>query len=316
MKLQILPVFLFTLTQAGAQEVIPFRQRLTTASQPYHMQPTDQIVIHSTVVKEMVDKQFKLDERGEVNFPLIGRLQLSGETVTSVEAKLTEKLKKYYVAPDIEVAVTAVRTLPVSILGSVGTPGVHMIKEPTRLVDIISIAGGLRSDAGQNVIVSRDPKNGPLPHPKATTAPGGETAVTLDVTRLLQGQAPEDNVMILPQDVITIPAAQVVYVVGNVKKAGGFTLVGRPNLSVIQAIALAEGLDPRAKPSDARILRRGADGRQEIAVNVKRVLAGKEDDLVLQPNDILYVPSSTAKIITTRTIDTTLQMATGFILFH
>ena len=122
--------------------------------------------------------------------------------------------------------------------------------------------------------------------------------------------------MIQPHDVISVPPAQLVYVVGNVKRAGGFALGGRPTLTVIQALALAEGLDPRAAPERARILRRGSGSDQQITVDMKKILAGKAEDVVLRPNDILFVPNSAMKTITTRSIEAAIQIGAGLAIFR
>src|SRR5207253_1460693 len=87
-----------------------------------------------------------------------------------------------------------------------------------------------------------------------------------------------------------------VSVIGEVKKAGGFPLNEREDLSVLQAVSLAEGLQPTAAPAGVQILRsRQAGGRKEIAVDLKRILSGKMPDVKLQPDDILFVPGSTGK---------------------
>ena len=121
--------------------------------------------------------------------------------------------------------------------------------------------------------------------------------------------------MILPHDVISIPSAQIVYVVGNVKHPGGFTLSGKSDLTVLQALSLAEGLDPRASPERTRIIRRTNLPEQQITIDLKKILAGKSEDLLLQPNDILFVPTSTAKVITSRSIEAAITIGTGLAIF-
>jgi polysaccharide export outer membrane protein len=105
-------------------------------------------------------------------------------------------------------------------------------------------------------------------------------------------------------------------VVGNVRHPGGFSLNGKVDLSVMQVLALAEGPDPRAAPQRSRVLRRTRGSEQQIPVDLKRILAGKAEDIVLQPNDILFVPSSAAKVITNRTIDAAVQIGTGLAIFR
>jgi polysaccharide export outer membrane protein len=118
----------------------------------------------------------------------------------------------------------------------------------------------------------------------------------------------------MPHDVVSVPPAQIVYVIGNVKHAGGFSLAGKGDVSVLQALALAERLDPRAAPRNARILRRGYGTeaeRKEITLDVQKILEGKADDISLNPNDVLFIPNSKAKTVTYRSIEAALQLAIG-----
>jgi polysaccharide export outer membrane protein len=144
----------------------------------------------------------------------------------------------------------------------------------------------------------------------------GESVVEIDLKVLTEAKDSTENIVIRPHDVISVPAAQLVYVVGSVKKGGGFALAGRPSLTVLQVLALCEGLDPRAAPDRARILRRGPDSEEQIPVNMKKIMAGKIEDVVLRPNDVLFVPTNTMKAITNRTIEAAIQIGTGLAIFH
>ena len=100
---------------------------------------------------------------------------------------------------------------------------------------------------------------------------------------------------------------------------GGFPLGGKPNLSVLQALSLAEGLDARASPKNARILRRSTNADDEAIqtpVDLKAILAGKAKDVTLRPNDILFIPNSAAKSAGVRTIEALLQVATGVAMHY
>ncbi len=281
----------------------------------YTLQPNDEIAVHSLQVKELADKSFRLDQEGNINFPLIGRIGLAGNTVPQAEERLAAKLKTYYVQPDLELSISSLHTESVSVIGTVGSPGVRQVTGRTTLLDALSLAGGVRPDAGPVVIVTREPAYGPIKYPTAHTSQSGESVAEIDLKSLLDARDPAENIQVRPHDVISIPPAQIVYVVGNVKRAGGFPLGGKSDLSVLQALALAEGLDPRAAPERARILRRGVGSEQQIAVNLKKILAGKAEDLTLHPNDILFVPNSESKTITTRGVEAVLQMATAALIF-
>jgi polysaccharide export outer membrane protein len=120
--------------------------------------------------------------------------------------------------------------------------------------------------------------------------------------------------------VIAVPRAETIFVVGNVKKSGAIPLGGRSSLSTLEALSLAEGLDLKAAPSRARILRLSDvvpnTARKEIPVNLAKILSGKNTDIYLQPNDILFVPNSAAKGVATRAIEVALQIGTGVLILH
>jgi polysaccharide export outer membrane protein len=282
---------------------------------PHKLQPDDEITVHSLRAKELAEKLFRIDQNGDVNFPLIGRLTLDGQTATEAEHLIAEKLSKFYLDPDVELSVSALHTEPVSVLGAVGSPGIHTTKGKMTLLDVLSASGGIRGDAGSVIVVTREEQYGAIPYPNVRLTPSGDSIAEVRIKELLDAQDPRGNFTIMPHDVISIPPGQMVYVEGNVKHAGGFPLSGKTGISVIQAIALAEGLDPRAAPEKVHIMRRVGEEQKLIPVNVKKVLAGKAEDLALKPNDILFVPNSTQKVITTRTVEAAIGIVSGILIF-
>ena len=285
-------------------------------STTYVLHAEDEVTVHSLQAKELADKTFRLDQNGEVNLPMVGVIHLGGLTIRQAEKTLAASLKTYYVSPDIAVSVSALHTDSVSVLGSVGTPGIYQLKGQTHFLEALSAAGGVRGDAGDVAIITRQTVYGLLPLASARQTLTGESVAEVNLKSLMEAQDSKDNFVLEPHDVISIPAAQLIYVVGHVKRSGGFALGGRPQLSVIQALALAEGFDPTAAPSRAQVLRRSATMEQQIPVNMKKILAGKEEDVILRPNDILYVPSNAMKTITNRTIDAAIQIGTGLAIYH
>ena len=115
-----------------------------------------------------------------------------------------------------------------------------------------------------------------------------------------------------------MPRAGIVYVVGEVRKPGGFVLKSNENISVLQAIALAEGLSRTAAKGHARIIRtdEGTGQRKEIALDLGKVLAGKAPDPILQAKDIVFVPNSAARSALTRGLEVTLQTVSGVVIFR
>ena len=287
----------------------------------YVLHSEDEITIRSLQVKEIADKAFRIDQNGEINFPLLGRMHLAGETTRVAETELAEKLKTYYRDPDVAINITTFHDEPVSILGAVATPGVHSIHGQTTLLDVLSSAGGVRGDAGPVVKLTRDSSvYGPIPYPTAQSVGSKTSMVEINLKSLMNGTNSAENLVVQPHDVISIPPAEVIYVIGSVKRAGGFPLGGKPDLTVLQAVSLAEGLDPKAAGDSARILRRESDtapntARTGIPVNISAMLKGKTPDILLRPNDILYIPSSTSKVVTQRIMEAAISISTGMLIY-
>ena len=117
---------------------------------------------------------------------------------------------------------------------------------------------------------------------------------------------------------ISVPKGELVYVIGEVRKSGGFILSEQETVSVLQALALAEGLQKTAKPQNARILRpvAGSSTRVDISIDLKKVLAGQAMDVTLQTNDILFVPGGKIRGPLLQTLGTFVQIGTGVAIWR
>jgi polysaccharide biosynthesis/export protein len=116
-------------------------------------------------------------------------------------------------------------------------------------------------------------------------------------------------------DTITVGEAGIVYVLGEVGRPGGFLINHDERLTVMQALAMAEGVKPGAALKKARLIRASGQGRQEVAVDLKEVFSGRGDDLPLQDDDIVFVPGSTAKSALKRGMEAAIQVTTGLVIY-
>jgi polysaccharide export outer membrane protein len=185
---------------------------------------------------------------------------------------------------------------------------------PKTLFEVLSLAGGLNPDASNRVKITRAVSEGPLPLPKAVSDKTGEFYIgELNVRNVMEASNPDENIIVLSNDVITVPKAEMVYVVGAVRKAGGFPLFEKEQISVLQAVSLAEGLEKVASARKARILRQANPGEQrtEVTVNVEKIFSGQAQDVQLQANDILFIPNSVAKSASMRALEAAIQAGTG-----
>src|SRR5262245_8845174 len=280
----------------------------------YVLGPSDTITIQALDVDEISNKPVWIDTGGFINLPLVGRVKAAGLTLQELEAQLNLQLKPFVKVPHVVVAITEFRSQPVSVLGFVNTPGVLQVQGRKTLLEVLSQAGGLKPDASAVAKITRRLDYGEIPLPGATTDASGQFSVAdLQLKALIEGRSPEQNILVRPHDVISVPKADILYVIGEVKKPGGFVLGDRKRTSVVEAIALAEGILPLADKKKAEILRLepGKDERTKIQVKLDKILSGKEKDIALQPEDILIIPPDVAKGIRRKVGETALSVITS-----
>lgn len=295
-------------------------QRRPEQPQAYVLGPGDQIVLHVADVDDMPQGPIKIDPSGLIDLPLVGRVQAGGLTVDQLHAELATKLGKYVHDPDITINLSGMESRPVSVIGEVSNPGIHQLTGPTRLLDVVSLSGGLKPDAGPTLLVTRDARWGKLEGSDVKLDPAtGATTESIPVDALLKLKDPNDNIMMRPGDVVSVPKGDLIYVVGDVKKAGGFVLSTHRTMSVMEAVSLAEGLGPDSAASNARILRPNPNGEGDhtlIPVNVNKIFQGKEPDVKLYADDILFVPHSGFKVGSRRAIEAAIGITTGMLVYR
>jgi polysaccharide biosynthesis/export protein len=293
----------------------------------YVLGPDDEILIRGIDDLEISDKPDKPDKpvligtNGDITLPLIGRVKAGGLTVEQLEAELNTRFKEFIQEPQISVTVTEFRSQPVSVFGAVTKPGVVQLRGRQTLYEVLSMAGGPRDTAGSILTVTRRRESGDIPLPGAKVDPTGQfSSVELNVQEILEGKNPAANIEIRPNDIISVSegSSNMVYVVGDVQHAGGFTLGGQRNVSVLRALSLAGGLGRTAKPGKARIIHEvsGEPKLTEVAVNIQQILSGKAKDVELGPDDVLVVPTSSRKVFTTDFLPNTFSTVVGAAIYH
>jgi polysaccharide biosynthesis/export protein len=308
----------------GAAGQVPSSPRTPTCGDQvrstYLLGPDDQLQISGPEeLTELANKRVRVDGDGDIQVPLVGRIHVSGLTAQQTEQELNRLLSAYIRRPEIAVSVEEVRSQPVSILGAVNTPGVHQVQGHKTLLEMLALAGGIRADAGYSIRITRELEWGCIPLPNAELDPSGRFSVAeVNLKQIMEAKNPEEDIQIFPHDIISVPKAEMVYVIGEVKRSGGFVLGEHQTMSVLQALSLAEGLNTGADTQHARILRvkANSDPREETAVDVKDILKGKKSDVALQGDDILFVPSSTGKKATLRGIEAFIQAGTGYVIWR
>ena len=291
----------------------------TQAVPGYVLGPGDQIRIHVVNVDEVPKDPIVVGLDGFVSLPFVGRVKIGGLTTSQAEAELDKLYRNFLVRPDISISVVEFQSQPVSVLGAVKTPGVQQVRGSRTVIEMLSSAGGLTENAGSRLKLTRRMEWGPLPLPNAKNDPSGQFSVAeISLRSLFEAQNPQENILIKPNDTLSVPVADTVYVIGHVLKAGPLVVTEQDRMTVLQAVSMAGGLDRMAQPKHARILRRqaGKPERAEIAVNLADVLEGKTSDFPMQADDILYVPNNLPKSALLRTLDVAIQMGTGVVVWN
>jgi polysaccharide export outer membrane protein len=190
----------------------------------------------------------------------------------------------------------------ITVTGQVKTDGLVPALGVRMLNDVITAAGGVTPLASSKVIITR---KGDPDHP--ITVDYNPEALTPVIPR----------VQIFPGDTVMVPRAGIVYVVGNVNRPGGFVLDGRRTLSVEEVMALAGGGGHAAAISRVHLVRTVEGGRKEdVILAVNLIYKGKAPDVALKDGDILYVPTSNAKLATEQAISSALNIGTSVLIYR
>jgi polysaccharide export outer membrane protein len=300
-----------------AQGATPGKREIASG---YILGPGDQIAVRVVNFEEINDKPIAIDLSGCIHIPMVGQIPVSGLTIEQVGSEIAKRLETYVIHPDVSVSVAEFRSQPVSVIGAVKNPGVQQVQGQKSLVEMLSLAGGLDSaTAGSTLNITRRLEWGPIPLPSATNDSTKQFSVAqVSIKSLLEAKHPEENILVRPYDVISVPRGETVYVIGEVLKAGGFILNDGEQITVLKALSMAGGADRMAQPQHARILRRipGDSSRTEIAVNLNKILDGKTADVRMQAEDILFVPNSIPKRAAVRALEAAIQTGTGLAIFH
>jgi polysaccharide export outer membrane protein len=285
----------------------------------YVLGPDDEIKIWALGLEEISEKPVRIDPSGQVDLPLLGSIRAAGLTVEQFKSKVIEGVAHQVREPQVSVQIVEFGSQPVSVIGAVRQPGVHQLRGRKSLAEVVSLAGGLSPEAGPRIEITRSVQQGDIPLPGVHADSTGRFNVAeVSVKELLNAGNPSANILIRPHDVIAVPRTEMVYVIGAIRKPGALELKERESISALQALSMAEGLGTNPAPQSSKILRTvaGSSERREIPIDLKKILAGKADDVPLQANDILFVPDSASKKASTRTIEAVIQAATGMAIWR
>jgi len=315
------------------------------SAREYRIGSEDVLNINIFEAQEL-NREVRVSASGDISLPLMGSIRAAGLTPGELEFVLQELLHRTYMKdPHVSVFVREMQSHPVSVMGAVRRPGVFQIRGSKTLLEVLSLAEGLADDAGESVIILRGAALSTEPEPAVDrsgatnqsssaaqntvgvkeVAPGlnsnrsaSENVVQVNLKDLLESDDSRSNPLVHPGDIVKVTRAGVVYVIGEVRRPGGFALKSNERISVLQALALSEGLTRTAAKAEARIIRTDQQSgeREETPINLGKILAGKAPDPILDPKDIVFVPNSAAKSTLSRGAEIAAQTLTGLLIFH
>lgn len=266
--------------------------------------PGDLLEIKVYGVPEMSDTG-RVSSAGEVTIPLAGAIRVSGETVEEAQKQIEKRLLHDGLLrdPHVTILVKEFASQGISVLGEVAHPGVYPLLGPRTLFDALAAAGGTTNRAGRTIAIRH--RNGP---------------VAAETTAVLLSKDPQEaskqNTELQPGDTIIVSKAGIVYVSGDVKMPGGYLLDNNESLTVLQAIALAQGLNATASGKNVRIIRRASGKLEEIPVELKQIMEAKSPDVALQNGDVLFIPNSASKSAARKSLDSIVEVATGLAIYR
>jgi polysaccharide export outer membrane protein len=269
-----------------------------------------------------LSREVRVNETGFISLPLIPvKVHAAGLTTFQLQDKLAELLQTNGLvsAPQVSVFVKEQHSQPVTVIGAVKNPMVIQAIRQTTLLQVLSQAGGIADDAGSTVIVTR-PASPPTAQEDSDTnnkIPGEGQTFTISLADLLESGNSSFNIPVLGGDVVSVPHAGIIYVVGAVTRPGGFVMQNdRDRMTTLKVLSLAGGTTGSAKVKQAVILRKNPNTgkRDEVPVDLNKVLHLKSEDVALQASDILFIPDSSGKRALHRAGDVAISLTTGLAL--
>lgn len=249
----------------------------------YKIGPKDLLEISVFGLDELNSTE-RVSEEGKITLPLLGEIEVNGLTKGELENKISQLLEeKYLQDPQVSVFIAEYQSKMVSVLGAIQTPGRHELLGRQTVMDIIAKAGGLTSEAGDEIYVMR------------RRADGSNSSIKILIDELILNGKAELNIPLEANDVINIPIDKVVqiYVMGQVGNPGALDVKRSMIPTLLRAIAQAGGFGERAAKGGVIIKRIKEDGSEErIKVNVKDIIKGKKEDIQLEEGDVVIVPET------------------------
>jgi len=248
----------------------------------------------------------RVDPDGTIRLPLLAEgVKAAGLMPRELEAGLTDALKseEILVDPIVKVTVVEYHSRPISVMGAVRRPVTFQADGKITLLEALSHAEGLTEEAGPEILVSQN-----------------DAVRRISVKKLLDGADPAVNLTLTGNEEVRVPVAGKIFVVGNIRKPGGFPVRDPADSTVLKMVALSEGLMPFSEKIAYIVRRKEGETPQEIPIQLARIMERKSPDVPLEIGDILYVPDNKTRRSTMSIVDRLAGFgsatASGLVIWH
>jgi polysaccharide export outer membrane protein len=304
--MRIIPIgFLVSCLLSGQVRTIPAASSdVGGANLPAQKIGPNDLVAVSVYGAQELTRTVRVGSEGSIRLPMLRqRIRAEGKLPGELETVIAEALtaERILVDPIVTVTVVEYFSRPITVVGAVRRPVTFQAYGTVTLMDALARSEGLNHEAGPEILVSR-------------TQPGEDGRTNTLVQRivvkaLIDAADPELNVRLYGGEEIRVPEAGKVFVVGNVKKPGAYPVQDVSDTTVLKILALAEGLMPFAA-KQAFVYRReaGTVSKNEISIELQKIVERRAPDVHLQTNDILYIPDNKGRRMTI----TALERIAGF----
>lgn len=263
-------------------EAIPVPEGMAPApASPFRLQPGDVLNFRVISLVPLEVPRLSVDDAGFLHVPLAGSIAAAGASLEEAEALLQERLRRYDRYGVVSLTVAEPAGHRASVLGAVTRTGTYILSSPTRVADLLAMAGGVqRADGGAESVELGDLE-------AARVLRAGEP-LPISLPRALAGD-PRHNVLLAPRDVLFVPALQgaAVRVLGEVKSPR--LVPWRPGLRLSEVLAQAQGMSPGADEADVRVVRGPLSAPRIYRASLRALIQGQATDVELARGDIVYV---------------------------
>lgn len=231
--------------------------------------------------EDELNRTLRVSGDGVVAFPLIGRVSVGGLSALEIADQVTKMLARdYLVNPQVTVTVQQFVSRQVQVLGAIKAPGMYNLTGRTTVTALLARSGGISEQGGKILLLVREGEK-----PGEFLPPSRIDAYAL----LNQGDRSQD-LEVKGGDVLFIPRANEVYVMGEVTQPGA--VLYQEGMTLLQAISKVGAFKPTAAPNRIQVIRRVNGKEVIIRIDAKKVQDGLEQDQPLQPEDLITVPKS------------------------